>query len=620
MKRKSYHFFQSIYFKIPLLFLFILMIAFQFIGVFFINQLETQSIETFKNQINVQGEFLTNNLAPILANEALEDEEQALRMNQALDTFSATNVTRIWVVNPNETIIATNQDISQSQIGTQANNNLTRAVLLSQSTYASEVRDPSVAKPYYLLITPITDSQQNQSLGVIVIEADMGDIFSLNNEIIEVFVKSAILAIAVALIVAFFISQGLTRPIENMRQQAIRISEGVYNYPAEVFGQDELGELAITINELADKVREAQDSTESERQRLDGVLRHMRDGVISTDRRGNVVLVNDRALYLLNVRQEWAMGQSILDLLGIREDFYIDDLIRTDTEINVTRELRNITTILSVEFSVIRRETGFVTGLVCVLTDVTEQEKTEQERRDFVSNVSHELRTPLTSVKSYSEALLDGAWKDEQIAPQFLQVIQSESNRMMRMVTNLLDLSKMDSDQIVLNIEFIDLKRVVDYIIERLEFSNKDIGSKYQIRREYTPNEVFVEIDQDRMTQVIDNLLNNAIKYSPDGGTITVKIEDSHDRAYLSVSDEGLGISKADAEHLFERFYRVDKARSREQGGSGLGLAISKEVVEMHKGRIWVDSIEQEGSTFTIELPLSNLNHLDEFEDWGDEI
>lgn len=616
MKRKSYHFFQSIYFKIPLLFLFILMIAFQFIGVFFINQLESQSVEDFKNQINVQGEFLTSNLAPILSNENLDNEEQVLRMNQALDTFAATNVTRIWVVNPNETIIATNQDINQSQIGTQANSNVTRNVLLTQNAYASEVRDPSVDNPHYLLITPIVSEQQNQSLGVVIIEAGMADIYSLNNEIVEVFVTSAILAIAVSLVVSFFMSQGLTRPIENMRQQAIRISEGVYNYPAEVFGQDELGELAITINELADKVREAQESTESERQRLDGVLRHMRDGVISTDRRGNVVLVNDRALYLLNVRQDSSLGRSILDLLDIRDDFYIDDLIRSDTEVTVTREIKNVTTILRAEFSVIRRETGFVTGLVCVLTDVTEQEKTDQERRDFVSNVSHELRTPLTSVKSYSEALLDGAWQDEAIAPQFLQVIQSESNRMMRMITNLLDLSKMDSDQIILNIEFIDLKRVVDHIVDRLEFTQKESDFKHTIIREYTPNEVFVEIDQDRMIQVIDNLLNNAIKYSPDGGTITIKIVDSHDKVYISVSDEGLGISKADAEHLFERFYRVDKARSREQGGSGLGLAISKEVVEMHDGRIWVDSVEQQGSTFTIELPLAEL---DDFDDWGDE-
>ena len=240
MKRKSYHFFQSIYFKIPLLLLFILMIAFQVIGVFFSNQLETQSIENFKNQINVQGEFLTSNLAPIMSNESLDSEEQSLRMNQALDTFATTNVTRIWVVNPNETIIATNQDINQSQIGTQANSNLTRNVLLTQNTYASEVRDPSVENPYYLLVVPIIGDQQNQSLGVVVIEAGMADIYSLNSEIIEVFVTSALLAVAVSLVVSFFMSQGLTRPIENMRQQAIRISEGVYNYPAEVFGQDEL--------------------------------------------------------------------------------------------------------------------------------------------------------------------------------------------------------------------------------------------------------------------------------------------------------------------------------------------------------------------------------------------
>ena len=344
----------------------------------------------------------------------------------------------------------------------------------------------------------------------------------------------------------------------------------------------------------------------------------MTDGVIGTDQRGNVLLVNERALYLLGIPQEAAVGMSLLKLLEIEDTYTLKNLLGGDKEIMITRYEDDIDTILKVEFSVIRRETGFVTGLVAVLTDVTEQEKTDQERRDFVSNVSHELRTPLTSIKSYSEALADGAWQDPNIAPQFLEVIQSESNRMIRMISNLLDLSKMDGGQLQTNREYIDFKRIVNHILDRFDFTlaSGDVPKKYTIKRELTTRDIYVEIDQDRMTQVIDNLMNNAIKYSPDGGLVTVRLIDTQNSVILSVTDQGLGIPQKDLPHLFERFYRVDKARSREQGGTGLGLAISKEVIEMHGGRIWVDSIEGKGSTFSFELPFTVFD-LDD-EGWDD--
>lgn len=616
MKRRSYHFFQSIYFKIPLLILFILMIAFQFIGVYFIDQLESQSVSNFKTQINTQASFLSSNLLPIMMDESLSSSEEQQRLSQTLDTFSSTIPTRIWVLNQDETIIASDQDLERDQVGTQANSQAVRNVILTQSTYAAEIIDTETQDPLYQLIMPImTTTGEANLMGVVVIEANMSQIYTQTQDIVRLFMQSAFLAIVIALVIAFVLSQGLTRPLENMRQQAIRISEGVYSYPAQVYGQDELGELALTINELADKVRTAQETTESERQRLDGVLRHMRDGVIGTDRRGNIVLVNERALYLLNLRQSQVIGRSILNLLGVEDEYRLQDLMNQDTEVTLTLDNHGVTTILRGEFSVILRETGFVTGLVCVLTDVTEQEKTDQERRDFVSNVSHELRTPLTSVKSYSDALLDGALEDEEIAHQFVSVIQSESNRMIRMVSNLLDLSKIDGGQIVLTRDLIDFKRLVNHIIDRVIFTLDD-PDNYRIVRKFTPRDIFVDIDQDRMTQVIDNLLNNAIKYSPDGGKITITMAEEHDKVVLSVSDQGLGISQVDLQHLFERFYRVDKARSREQGGSGLGLAISKEVVELHGGRIWVDSVEGEGSTFSFSLPYTNIDELET--DWSD--
>lgn len=617
MKQRPFRFFQSIYFKIPLLFVFILVITFQFIGVIFIDQLETQTVDNFKVQINTQADFLANNITPILSNSDQESQSVLNQLRQTLETFSSTAPARLEVINNAQTIIATNQGLDQSSIGNQTTDADARNVLLYQNELRSEYSDPETDAPIYKLIKPIFGTTQTTLLGVLVIEANMEQIYSQNNNIIDLFLQSSILAVGVALLISFVLSQGLTRPIENMRQQALRISEGVYNYPAEVYGYDELGELTMTINELAVKVKDAQESTESERQRLDGILRHMTDGVIGTDQRGRVLLVNDRALQLLNIRQEQAIGHSILRLLNIESQIALKGLLQKDTEVMIKHTDKGVDSILKGEFSIIRRETGFVTGVVCVLTDVTEQEKTEQEQRDFVSNVSHELRTPLTSIKSYSEALSDGAWRDEKIAPQFLDVIQSESNRMIRMIANLLDLSKMDGGQITLQTDYVDLKRIINHILDRLVFtleSDSNAGN-YHFVREFTTRDIYVDIDQDRMTQVIDNILNNAVKYSPDGGTITVKIEDNHRSVIVRITDEGLGISKQDAEKLFDRFYRVDKARSREQGGSGLGLAISKEVIELHGGSIWVDSVEGEGSTFNFELPYTEFTELDG--EWG---
>lgn len=617
--KRSFNIFQSIYIKIPLLIIFILTISFQFIGVFFIDQLETQSVTTLKDQINTQVDFLINNVSPILSDTDQSDGERDRRLNQALDSFSSTYPASIQIVNPQDYVLATSDVSQRGLVGTRTNNEFVMNVLINQRSFDNETLNQETSQRNYNIYKPIMSFEETPKLlGAVAVEADMMRIYEQRDNVMELFLRAAVFAVIGSFAVSIVLSSGLTRPIEDMRQQAIRISDGIYNYPAKVYGQDELGELALTLNDLAIKVKDAQELTESERQRLDGVLRHMTDGVIGTDQRGNVLLVNERALYLLGIPQEAAVGMSLLKLLEIEDTYTLKNLLGGDKEIMITRYEDDIDTILKVEFSVIRRETGFVTGLVAVLTDVTEQEKTDQERRDFVSNVSHELRTPLTSIKSYSEALADGAWQDPNIAPQFLEVIQSESNRMIRMIANLLDLSKMDGGQLQTNREYIDFKRIVNHILDRFDFTlaSGDAPKKFRIKRELTTRDIYVEIDQDRMTQVIDNLMNNAIKYSPDGGLVTVRLIDTQNSVILSVTDQGLGIPQKDLPHLFERFYRVDKARSREQGGTGLGLAISKEVIEMHGGRIWVDSIEGKGSTFSFELPFTVFDLEDE--GWDD--
>src|SRR5699024_11202930 len=210
-------------------------------------------------------------------------------------------------------------------------------------------------------------------------------------------------------------------------------------------------------------------------------------------------------------------------------------------------------------------------GLIVVLNDVTEEEKIEQERRDFVSNVSHELRTPLTTLKSYVEALTDGAWENPSIAPKFLEVTQNETERMIRMVNSLLELSRMDSKELALMREDIDFIPFFEEIIDRFEMNK---GSKIQFIRQIPDDSYIVWMDRDRMTQVVDNIISNAVKYSPEGGNITLKVEKRMSEIVVSVRDEGIGIAQDKLEKIFNRFYRADKARTRQLGGTGLGLAI----------------------------------------------
>lgn len=254
-----------------------------------------------------------------------------------------------------------------------------------------------------------------------------------------------------------------------------------------------------------------------------------------------------------------------------------------------------------------------------MLHDVTEQQKIDRERKQFVSNVSHELRTPLTSMRSYIEALNDGAWRDEKVAPEFLKVTQDETDRMIRMINDLLSLSRMDSGTVKLDLELVNINGLVNYILDRFDMmlkkdkiDTRDIKTKnYTIKRNFTKRDLWVELDTDKFIQVVDNIMNNAIKYSPDGGVITCRLLETHNNVILSISDQGLGIPKKDLGHVFDRFFRVDKARSRAQGGTGLGLAISKEVIELHHGRIWVDSVEGKGSTFYISLPYEEYSEED---------
>lgn len=423
------------------------------------------------------------------------------------------------------------------------------------------------------------------------------------------------------MLVSFLLLEGRRDNIrlKQLNQKIKDLIAGDYSQVLDMQGNTEITNITNNLNDLSEVIRLTQENLEQESKRLHSILSYMTDGVLATNRRGQITMINDMAKRQLGVESDDALNQNILELLKIEDEYELRDLITQSPEMMIYSQNVNGEYIsLRVRFALIRRESGFISGLVAVLHDTTEQEKEERERRLFVSNVSHELRTPLTSVKSYLEALDEGALYDP-VAPDFIKVSLNETNRMMRMVTDLLHLSRIDNATSHLDVELINFTAFITFILNRFDkIRAQDQEKKYELVRDYPITSVWIEIDTDKMTQVIDNILNNAIKYSPDGGKITVSMKTTDDQMILSISDQGLGIPKEDLPKIFDRFYRVDKARSRAQGGTGLGLAIAKEIIKQHNGFIWAKSEYGKGSTFTIVLPYDNDAVKEEV--WEDEV
>ena len=407
--------------------------------------------------------------------------------------------------------------------------------------------------------------------------------------------------------------------LKEINQKVKDLIAGDYSQVLDLQGSTEITNITNNLNDLSEVIRLTQENLEQESKRLNSILSYMTDGVLATNRRGQITMINDMAKKQLGVQKEDVLNKSILELLKIEDEYELRDLITQIPELTIdSQDVNGEYLSLRVRFALVRRESGFISGLVAVLHDTTEQEKEERERRLFVSNVSHELRTPLTSVKSYLEALDEGALYDP-VAPDFIKVSLDETNRMMRMVTDLLHLSRIDNATSQLDVELINFTAFITFILNRFDkMRSQDDEKKYELVRDYPINSVWIEIDTDKMTQVIDNILNNAIKYSPDGSKITVSMKTTDDQMILSIKDQGLGIPKQDLPKIFDRFYRVDRARSRAQGGTGLGLAIAKEIIKQHNGFIWAKSEYGKGSTFTIVLPYDKDAVKEEI--WEDEI
>jgi len=593
-------FFRSIHVKFVIIYVLLILVAMQIIGVYFVKQLEETLRTNFQTSLKQRVDLLAYNIVEEMEKERTpEDPTLEEDIKKILGDFDAGDISEVQVIeNRSLKILGTSHPSNQGVVGQRTTKLQVKQSMVLEEDQSVINIDKQNGHRIWVLSTPIKSGKK--VIGAIYLVAKIENVFEQMKTINRIFATGTAIALSITAVLGILLAQTITRPIADMKKQALAMTKGNFSRKVKVYGNDEIGTLAITFNNLTKKLQEAQAMTEGERRKLSSVLSYMTDGVIATDRKGRVILINEPAAEMLNVSRETVLTQPIVELLDLDDTNSFEDLLEEKDSIILDYSTNKERYFLRANFSVIQKETGFVNGLIAVLHDITDQEKIDAERREFVANVSHELRTPLTTMRSYLEALADGAWRDEEIAPNFLEVTRTETERMIRLVNDLLQLSKMDSTDYRLTIEWVNFVDFFDRIIDRFEMSKEQ---NVTFKRKLPKHAIFVEVDEDKMTQVLYNIISNALKYSPEGGQVTFSMKEKDEEIIVSISDQGMGIPKENIGKIFDRFYRVDKARTRKLGGTGLGLAIAKEMVNAHGGAIWATSEEGKGTKISFSLP-----------------
>lgn len=605
MKLKSY--FQTIQFKIVIIYVLLILVGMQLIGVYFISAVKTSLTNNFTTNLQEQADILAKFAAPSLSpnvEQTVEEAEQAYdELNLVVRNLFSISGAEVQVIDSNAKIVATSLQIHQSYIG-QINKSLAVSRALQNITDNEEefIDEEGIRKK--MIAVPVT--YNDKVVGVVHIVASLGEVYDTLNRVNQIFFSGTIIAIALTGVLGVILAHTITNPIQALKKQAELVAEGKFDGKAPVLGDDEIGQLSYAFNEMTVRLKDALSVNEEEKEKLISVLSNMSDGVVASDETGKIIVWNKKALELLQLGS--LQEKQLRDVLEL-EKHQVELLVAGRSQTYVMHRQGEFLEdeeerILKITLSSIHRRDKGITGAIAVIQDVTDQENLEHSRRQFVANVSHELRTPLTTIKSYAEALQDGALSEPELSERFVGVISNETERMIRLVSDLLHLSRIDSNQEKLRRQHTNIQEMLDEVADRFSFQLRQKAIK-----------IFVQVgkgvqtawlDRDQIDQVLDNLVSNALKYTLDGGEIHLSAQKSTQGTELNISvqDTGIGIPARDLNRIFERFYRVDKARSRNMGGTGLGLSIAREIVKQHGGTIALESELNVGTTVTFTLPL----------------
>lgn len=426
---------------------------------------------------------------------------------------------------------------------------------------------------------------------------------SILDRIKRVMLYAILSALAISVLLGYLLAEAITGPISNLTKTAEKMAAGDFEQIVENPSGDELGKLTDSFNYMSQELKRTLNQISSEKSKIVTILLHMTDGVMAFNLKGDIIHANPAAERMLEITEQNEKFNTIFQRIGL--DISKEDISGLDTGKNIKQQAAFRERHYKIVFAPFKSEKGKTDGIIAVIQDVTEQQKLENMRREFVADVSHELKTPLTSIKTYTETLLDGGVKDKETATEFINVINSEAGRMARIVSDLLQLSRLDYKEARWNKVELDIGIIAKDIIEKMKIE----ADKKRQELEYVakPDTPKVFADKDGIERVIINIISNSIKYTHDKGRISIEVGPTIDGAYLKVIDNGIGIPSKDLPRILERFYRVDKARSRDMGGTGLGLSIAKEIVESNGGCINIASKLGKGTEVTIELKRAEV-------------
>lgn len=597
--------FRTIQVKLIIIYVLLILVAMQLIGVYFVRTLESSFESNFTTSLTNQANLIAEYVKPYLVNRATAENGDTAplidNLDEIVNNFNRFSGAEIQIIDDKGIVLSSS--LNQTVVGQKSTQAEVSRVLQGIHPEPEDVVDELGVRKR-AIVNPIV--VEGRIIGAIYMVASMEDQYEMMDGINRIFIAGTLIALALTALLGIMLSGTITAPIKEITRTATEMAEGNFNRSVKVRGSDEIGQLAQAFNYMTNRLKEALNANEEEKEKLASILSNMSDGVIATDEQGRVIVLNRRAKDMLRLEEREAMGKEIADLLGIpKQQIDAHVLGPRHTAVIEFADRREEPILVRATFTPIHRRGQGIAGTIIVLHDVTEQEQLERSRREFVANVSHELRTPLTTINSYLEALDDGALEDPELARNFLGVTRNETERMIRLVNDLLQLSRLDSGQTALHREPTDLAAMLEDVVDRFSFQlrKRKIGISIHADRNLPP----VSADPDQLDQVLDNLVSNAIKYTPEGGSIEITASRSgRDQVEVAVKDTGIGIPEKDLSRIFERFYRVDKARSRSMGGTGLGLSIAREIVRAHGGDIRIDSVVHQGTTVTFSLPLSD--------------
>lgn len=585
---------KSMQWKIVLVYTLLILFAMQFFGAYMLQGIEEYYLKDFSSALESQGELLASFLKRHIG-----DEEAEMYIHDLVGGFGHQEGTEIMVLDSYGRVISSNSE-DPVMLGKRiVHREVTRALTGTKSEDLRVIPDTSQRAKYLAL--PVKEGQN--VAGVVYLVGSLENIDNTLQQIKVILLTGGLLVVAVTASLGFALANTITRPIRNITTKAEIMASGDFSQKIEVKEEDEIGQLGLMFNHLTLQLDETLKEISTEKSKVESILNYMTDGILAYNRQGQLIHINPAARTMLGIEEgasEEEIASSLLEELFPGEDYWL--CLEEETQlVKEFKRGKEDQRILKAFFAPFKTKEGSLTGVLIVLHDITRERKISEMQQEFVANVSHELRTPLTSIKSYVEALIDGAMHDKEIQGNFLGVVERETNRMVRLVQDLLTLSQIDHQQVRWKKQETDLKVLVEEIFEQVAVDFRESGISWET---IIPDGLVpLELDKDRIKQVILNLLSNARQYTPQGGSIVLEAQEEPGQVKVSLTDTGYGIPSQDLPRIFERFYRVDKTRSREYGGTGLGLSIARQIVEAHGGEMFIESQPEKGTTVSFTLP-----------------